>query len=153
MFSHYSYTVSVVVCYHRNYTLSTGSGVNPIPAGLPNGEKTASVQFVGGGLAGGDVLLTQSVTGVPLPLGVKENDWIALCGPLVGSKYGVCRWFRVVSVGDFNQGDTSQYLSLNGPDCTDWAGLAAGSVTAISIDKSVVGVYTTTMEVDRDPLW
>jgi hypothetical protein len=131
------YMVSIVVCYRRDFTMN-GSA--------PNGEKTATVNLVGGGLSGGDVVLSN----FSAPWNVRENDWIALCGgnPASGIPL-ICRWYRVVSVGDDNL-----HFSLNGPDCLDWAGAGANvTVTAVTIEKSVVGVYTKTVEVDKDALW
>ena len=130
------YTVSVVVCYRRDYSKDS--------SGNFNGEKTAEVNLVGGGLGGGDVLLSNCSK----PFSVKENEWIALIGPLTGGSGAfVCRWYRVVAVGDDNLS-----LSLNGPDATDWA-QAGVTPMAVSIDKAIVGVYTTTIEVDRDVTW
>jgi hypothetical protein len=77
------------------------------------------------------------------PLPVKENDWIAVCGG------GKCRWYRVVAAGT-TPGAASggaTFLSLDGPD------FPAGANTAAIIKTSVLGVYTTTVEVDRDPSW
>ena len=134
----YSYTVSVVVCYKRNLTSS--------------GEVTATAQAASssgwtGNMAGGDVELSNFSSGAPFA--VKENDWIALCGPVNPSGNVVCRWYRVVAVGDVAPGSGTQYLSLNGPDCSDWS----GKVTAVLPGKEVIGVYTEPMQVDRDPLW
>ena len=135
----YTYTVSVVVCYKRNLTSS--------------GEVTATAAPAGSGgwgssYAGGDVTLSGFSSGTPFA--VKENDWIALCGAVNPSGNVVCRWYRVVAVGDYNPAvGGSQYLSLNGPDCSDWS----GKVTAVLPGKEVIGVYTEPMQVDRDPLW
>jgi hypothetical protein len=92
-------------------------------------EKTAAATLTDGGVGGGGVTLGA-------PLGVKEGEWIALTGT------GVCRWYRVVAVDD-----SGTNLTLNGPD---WPG---GAATAVAIDKSVLGVYTTSVELDSDPLW
>ncbi len=119
----FHYLVSVVVCFRRNLAVS--------------GETTVGITPLGGfGMGGGDVLLASS-------LNVRENEWIALCG---SDARGVnqCRWYRVVSVGDDNL-----HLSLNGPD---WP-VTTPPTSATSIGKSVVGVYTTPVEVDKDTLW
>ena len=130
------FTVSVVVCYRRDYSRD--------PSGNFNGEKTAKVNLIGGGLGGGDIVLSHCSK----PFTVKENEWIALIGPLTGGSGAfICRWYRVVAVGDDNLS-----LSLNGPDATDWYEAGVFPM-AVSIDKAVVGVYTTTIEVDRDTTW
>ena len=76
---------------------------------------------------------------------IKENDWVALC-----NSQGLCRWYRVAAVGDTSATDTTQYLTLIGPD---WASPAAGSDKLIALGQDVIGVYTTTVELDTDPLW
>ena len=119
------YMVSIVVCYRRD--LSTG-----------NGETTATVSLNNDPTCG---YVTLSSFSSGAPFNVKENEWIALCGGTPAQ----CRWYRVVSVGD-NSG--TQYLSLNGPDCTGWT-----PTTAVLVGKSVVGVYTEPVQVDRDLLW
>ena len=130
------YTVSIVVCYRRDFST--------------NGEITATAYFTGGGLSGGDVLLST-------PLELKEGNWVALIGnfnvPLSGQPNNVapiCRWYRVVSVGDDNM-----HVSLNGPDCLDWnnAGIHPTLVSLESGPARVVGVYTKTITVDKDALW
>jgi hypothetical protein len=145
------YTVSIVVCYRRDLSINA--------AGSPNGESTATASLTGGGLGGGDVMLSPPPS-YPNPLNwtgldLKENNWIALCG---GNPV-TCRWYRVVSVGGeliTNPGSPPmQMISLNGPDCIDWAN-AGVQPTAVSLEAGsarVVGVYTTTVEVDRDTLW
>jgi hypothetical protein len=79
--------------------------------------------------------------GTPLP--VKENDWVAVCGG------GKCRWYRVVAAGTTPgaQSGGATFLSLDGPDFPPGANLA------VMIRTRVIGVYTTTVEVDRDPSW
>ena len=116
-----------------------------------SGEVTAAATPLSGwsgSFAGGDVRLSKFSSGTRF--NVKENDWIALCGQVTGlGSPTVCRWYRVMAVGDEPPGATTQYLSLNGPDCTDWS----GNVTAVLVGKEVIGVYTEPIEVDRDPLW
>ena len=91
------YSVAIVVCYRR--ILSSGAT-----------EAATTATIIGGGVGGGDVTFNS-------PLDLKEGNWIALCG---GSPV-VCRWYRVVTVGDTPPGSTTQYVTLSGPDCTDWA--------------------------------
>ena len=136
--SPYHYTVSVVVCYKRDLTSGTGQ-VTATATPLGNNGWT-------GNIAGGDVTLSSFSSGVPF--NVKEYDWIALCGQVTGNIY-VCRWYRVVAVGDTVPGSSTQYLSLNGPDCPDWM----GQVTAITLNKEIIGVYTEPVEIDREPAW
>ena len=99
-----------------------------------NTATTAKVStFYDSGMGGGSVLLSGSFS----PLEVKENDWIALCGG------GLCYWYRVVAVGD----DGLNY-TLVGPDWNP-----ATAATAVAVGQSVLGVYTTTVQLDTDPTW
>lgn len=131
------YSVSVAVCYGNRLVLDEQTG-------LPAGEHTAGVlKFLGNGYGGGGVQLN-------LVVDVKENEWIMLCG---GSH---CKWYRVVSAGEVEVdsdgnptpgGTPVTALSLVGPD---WD--TAIAATAVAIDR-VVGVYTTTVELDSSLLW
>ena len=127
------FSVSVVVCYRRDYSLSD--------SGQPNGEHTASVKILGQGYGGGSVELI-GATPVDPPLRLRENEWIMLCGQVSGRT--VCKWYRVVSA---DSQSPTHYVSLVGPD---WDTSVAA--TAVAIDH-VVGVYTTTVELDRNLLW
>jgi prepilin-type N-terminal cleavage/methylation domain-containing protein len=130
------FSVSVVVCYSRDYSLTD--------KGEPNGEHIAVVKFLGQGYGGGSVQLTEPVPADP-PLRLRENEWIMLSGR-EASGHTICHWYRVVSAD--NSSPTS-YVSLVGPD---WDVPACPQPTAVAVDH-VVGVYTTTVELDRDLLW
>ncbi len=144
------FTVSVVVCYNRNLT--------------PGGERAVSVKTffdatpVNGtsvALGGGSVQLGRPIDDMffdakaspPTTAGIaiKENDWVALC-----NANGLCRWYRVGSVGEVNEQDASQLqcLTLVGPD---WQPQPGDQLVALG--QSVVGVYTGTIELDTDPTW
>jgi len=70
---------------------------------------------------------------------------VALC-----NKNGLCRWYRVASIGNYDPTITNQYMTLVGPD---WPNPAAGSDQLVALAQNVVGVYTTTVELDSDPTW
>ena len=152
------YSVSVVVCYARDFSVN-GSGATA----TPNDEKEA---FVLAGLTTGtgvsapvsDVVL-EVASGSPT-LNVRENEWIALWGQVQTADLRnpwFCYWYRVVAVGDTypntTTGNTDIYLTLSGPD---WpanvmpqtpSGIKAPvQAAAIAYEKSVVGVYTTSVE-------
>jgi len=121
-----SYHVSVAVCYRRQFG--------------PAGEQMTQVgQFLSHGLGGGSVRLANRVE-------VKENQWIMLCGQRPGPTGGprtICQWYRVVMAGE----SPTDLLTLAGPDWDpDYP------ATAVIID-SVIGVYSTVVELDRDPKW
>jgi hypothetical protein len=134
------FTVSIVVCCKRD--LSTMPP--PAPPGMPVAERAVKVgAFFDGGLGGGSVQLVREINDIgsdnpPAGIAVKENDWVALC-----STSGLCRWYRIGSIGD-----NSSYLTLIGPDWTP-----ATNDQLVALGQSVLGVYTTTVELDTDPTW
>jgi hypothetical protein len=127
-----NFQVSVAVCYRRNYNTDPAQGVL--------GEQVATATFLGGvGIGGGSVQLTDP-SGNPAYVSVKENQWVLLLGTRQ------CKWYRVVATG----GNPTSSLTLSGPD---WdIDIAAPTATIVIID-SVIGVYSTTIELDRDSLW
>jgi len=126
------FTVSIVVCYDRNYNTDASKG--------DLGEVATTASPVGS--AG----QTVSPGGGSWQLGtrvkVKENDWIMLYSAGLPVQ---CKWYRVVAAGE----NPTQFVTLAGPD---WTLVANQQTTAVIID-SVIGVYTSAMELDRDPLW
>ena len=125
-----TYSVSVVVCFKRTY--------GPYDYNTnPKGEIVANVSFLTPVVAhgGGHITLDQVVK-------IRENQWIMLTDGVQ------CKWYRVMSSGtdtDFGPGTA---LSLTGPD---W--YQSQRPTMAVIFDSVVGVYTTTMELDGNPRW
>jgi len=99
-------------------------------------EPQANVtRFIGGGYGGGGVVLSGAVE-------VREGEWIMLCDA------AECKWYRVVSVGQI-PGANNTRLRLSGPD---WDVNRNANPQAV-IPRSVVGVYSTAVEVERNPLW
>ena len=150
------FTVSVVVCCNRNLApTATASGERAVTVSAFYDATTVSGGTVA--LGGGSVQLSRPINdnatdaaAKPSTLNniqIKENDWVALC-----NSQGLCRWYRVASVGDTSSTDSTQnqYLTLIGPD---WASPAAGSDQLVALGQQVVGVYTTTVELDTDPSW
>ena len=73
---------------------------------------------------------------------------MALCSNATNTRPALCRWYRVASIGDYDPAITGQYMTLIGPDWTP-----TGSDQLVALGQSVVGVYTTTIELDSDPTW
>ena len=101
------FNVSIVVCCKRILTQAS--------------ERAVQVtSFFDNGLGGGSIQLSREINdiagdataGTAAGIAVKENDWVALC-----SQKGLCRWYRIASIGD-----NTQYLTLIGPDWTPAAG-------------------------------
>ncbi len=151
------FTVSVVVCFNRNLTTN--------PAGAAMGERAvpvttffdqAAINKAPVAIGGGSILLnprpindiqSDATASPPTVAGIslKENDWVALCSPT----NGLCRWYRVAAIGDNIPGDTGQFLTLIGPD---WVP-TPGKDQLIALGQSVIGVYTTTVNLDTDTMW
>ncbi len=123
------FTVSVVVCCKRDFSETTATiATTPVN------------DFYDNGLGGGSVKLS-NISG---PFDFKENDWIALCGTNPNKPIPtLCRWYRIASVGD-----DGVSLTLIGPD---WD--TSYKTVAVALGQSVLGVYTTTIELDTDPTW
>jgi len=140
------FTVSVVVCFGRNLTLSGERAVT-----VTNFYDTAKVNGESVAIGGGSLQLQRQINDIPSDetnnppsvagINLKENDWVAL----YSGTTGLCRWYRVASIGD-----NTQYVTLIGPD---WASPTANSDKVIALGQSVVGVYTTTIDLDTDPTW
>ena len=144
------FTVSVVVCCNRTFTPTGERAVavasffdqtaipgSPTPVALGGGSILLSARTINDTAA--DVT-ANSVANIA----IKENEWVALC-----SQAGLCRWYRVAQVGDPDpQLPNQQYLTLIGPDWTP-----AQGDQLVAVGQSVLGVYTTTIDLDTDPTW
>jgi hypothetical protein len=141
------FTVLVVVCYKRNFEVYDPS--QPLSAtNNLEGEHTAAINsnsgtpqgFPGMGLGGGTVVLNNQVN-------VKENQWVMLYHLDSTPQLNRCHWYRVVGVGKTDlSGTTYPTLSLVGPD---WDPSLSATLVVV---PGVIGVYTTTMELDNDLL-
>jgi hypothetical protein len=148
------FSVSVVVCYNRNLAAPTGERAVLVSAFGDAPPTNPSVALGGGALE-----MSTSATYPSRPLDdapsdiqqncvaniqVRENEWVALV-----NSAGLCRWYRVASLTDYLSVENYQSFTVVGPD---WLA-TPGSDVVVSMGQSVVGVYTTTVELDTDPLW
>ena len=151
----------MVVCYRRAFN--------------PNSEQAVPVNLFwdsiveGGGfvaLAGGNVRLQVPQVGGANNINVRENNWVALCNPA-----GVCRWYRVLGVNDntAESGTPSQYGRLGWPVPIGHTRSIprtgqirqprrlrlpdGGGDMVVALGQEVVGVYTTTVDLDTDATW
>jgi hypothetical protein len=141
--------VSVVVCYKRDFGPSGGS----TPAERAARVSTFYDLNANTALGGGSIRLSGPINDTPgsqLGVRVRENDWVALYSPTFnGQPWGLCSWYRVIAVSDPDpKNNNAQSLTLNGPD---W--VVTGQDYVVAIGQSVLGVYTTTVELDTDPTW
>jgi len=140
------YTVSVAICYKRNFDVTPPRESTPGVFDYRPGEVAVQAQFIdaaGGGIAigGGSVQLSKRVF-------VRENEWVLLYDHLspVGHPLKQCKWYRVVAAGE----NPTNLLTLAGPD---WSAALCPTPLCVIID-SVIGVYTTTVELDGfNPVW
>jgi hypothetical protein len=140
--------VSVVVCYKRDFG-------NP-SAGQPPAERAVPVNAFydlnnNVAISGGSILLGMPVNDAQGTIRVREGDWVALFKGNSNSTAvrGLCTWYRVIAIADPAAGGT-QALTLNGPD---WPTSGSDQDFVIAVGQSVLGVYTTTVDVDQDPGW
>jgi hypothetical protein len=149
------FNVSVVVCYKRNLL--------PASVGTLDGEHTAYINsnnvtapklagFPGMGIGGGTVQFDNSVN-VNNIINVKENQWVMLYHLDTSTpstpQLNRCNWYRVVGQGKTTNasGVSTTNLSLIGPD---WDPTLDATLVVV---PGAIGVYSTTMELDWDPLW
>ena len=147
--------VSVVVCYKRDFG-QPGAGLPAERAvkvftaapnsGFADMDPTSNIA-----MGGGSILLSAPLNDTPanqLGVRVREGDWVAL----FSTSNCLCSWYRVIAITDIYTDGTvkglTQQLTLNGPD---WQ--VTGQDYVIAIGQSVLGVYTTTVELDQDPAW
>ena len=171
------FTVSVVVCYRRTFNPNAEQAV---PVSLFWDTIVEGGGFVA--MGGGSVRLVAPQIGGANDINVRENDWVALCTGKTGTPTatgtatgtGLCRWYRVVGVNDntAGSGTPSLYavLVLAGPDWPyalpppyNWpppdtppaapSNLSTTGDMVLALGQDVVGVYTTTVDLDTDATW
>lgn len=128
-----SFQVSVAVCHKRVFRDDTAAGIAA--------EQVAQVAFLS---AGGAVALGGGTVQVNPPLLVRPRQWLLLAD---GTQ---CHWYRVVSAPPRSDADPrSELLTLVGPD---WV-IYSGATTRAVVLQTVIGVYSTMVEIDTDPTW
>ncbi|MBN2023000.1 MAG: prepilin-type N-terminal cleavage/methylation domain-containing protein [Pirellulales bacterium] len=166
-----TYRVSIVVFFGRDFSYE--------PASYTPTERSLEIGFTGGGHGGGDAVLFvpwgQMPTGVtPDPeeyLAVREGQWILVYDAVLDTRLvnyppspvryrRIADWYRVVSANEIepdvddldNDKDTTESIrrvTLAGPDW-DASKQISGLARAAVVD-GVIGVYTKTIKVDRNP--
>jgi len=143
------FTVSIVVCCKRDLTAT--ATVPPAAVAERAVPILPVTNFFDGGVGGGSVQLQREINDIgsdnpPAGINIKENDWVALCSTS-GATSGLCRWYRVGSIGD-----NTSYLTLIGPNWTPSVDPNHPD-KLVALGQSVLGVYTTTIDLDTDPTW
>ena len=131
-----SFQVSVAVCQKRVFRDAKFGPSDEIKA-----EQVAQVDFHSGGAG---VAIGGGTVQVSPPLLVRPRQWLLLAD---GTQ---CQWYRVVSAPPRSDVDPrSEWLTLAGPD---WV-IYSGATTQAVVLQTVVGVYSTVVEIDTDPTW
>jgi len=166
------YAVSVVVFRNRDMTWRDD------PTAEAPAERVTTVNFLGQGIAGGDVRLSfnpQAGQDGFAALDVTEGQWLLLCGRLPATPpRNIFVWYRIVSPGETYGpaghphpfgGDPNRYyreLTLAGPDWNLNWNAASGTDTdadGVTLEAQAVilpnvqGVYTEVVEPDRLAPW
>ncbi len=131
-----SFQVSVAVCHKRVFR-----DANPGTSDEIKAEQVAQVAFLSGG---GNLALGGGTVQVNPPLLIRPRQWLLLAD---GTQ---CHWYRVVSAPPRSDVDPrSELLTLAGPD---WV-IYSGATTHAVVLQTVVGVYSTVVEIDTDLIW
>ena len=135
------YTVSVAVFYKRDMSAPNHYAAGQLMAGETPGERQVRLEFLGGGVGGGDVRL--HVRGNPADpttwsptehLAVKKNEWLLVSGYYRRSCYyyndraipprsvqvtipvGVHKWYRIVATSEIVVEDKNRNGAFNGDE-------------------------------------
>lgn len=126
-----AYQVSVVVFFNRNL-----GAISDIGAAERGERPISTIRFLGGGLGGGDVELTNALTEE-----LKEKSWLMVpYGP--PPPPGTARpyeWYSVVAADDLDLTAATRYATIDG---RDWP---FGYDTNAAWFPDVIGVFTTTI--------
>jgi hypothetical protein len=153
------FDVTVVVFFKRNFNLDAN--------GYPEGEWMATVGSISGMPAGtvspgggtialarststknyayrvkGDAANGHTISEITNP-SMRDGQWVMLWD----SNDGRLAWYRVTGINFPDLATETPTITLNGPD---W--LVSGNEKLIVIDGAI-GAYTSTVELDFDPLW
>jgi Tfp pilus assembly protein PilV len=150
------FMVSVVVCYRRTLNPTAGQVAEQA---FPVKTFTDAITPTNAGtvaLAGGTVQLTTPMTNGALGgITLRENNWVALVSvpPPNGNasaSAAYCQWYRIAALGDNSDPTQGAWLTLAGPD---WNLPPQNKNYLVVVGEEVVGVYTTTIDLDTDATW
>lgn len=147
------YNVSVVVFYKRALA-------EPDPNDDEPPERVATVRqaLLGRGLGGGNLTLEYPRTHSAAWRPATSGDWLLLCGrdqPRAADGTRIApplfAWYKVASTGDASSASGLQHVSVAG---ADWPlqNPEAPQLQAVLL-SNVLGVYTTTLQLDLSTLW
>ena len=155
------FTVSVVVCYARTLNPTAGQVAELAIPVTSFGDQVTIPNAGNVALAGGSIVLDSTIPMTAGALGgitVRENDWVALvrgASPDAAPQFpaGYIQWYRVAAIGDSSDSTAGAQLTLAGPDWQLPKAYTPGTDKLIVLGQEVVGVYTTTIDLDTDVTW
>ncbi len=152
-----TFRLSIIVMDSRDNDMPigpAGSDPNDTSTDLIATERVSTVASMpGGGIRGGDVVLTTGTTTPVLKgaLAVRDNDWLMLSANTPSGP--IHQWYRVVSSDPEILGDTTagftRNVTLQGPD---WPATAAPT-PQVTIVTGVIGVFEKTIRLEEPSVW
>ncbi len=123
-------TVSVVVCYKRDFDTPTSTDEvtldNVLVTNTPSGAIVSGIEVSG----------SQNL---------ETGQWVMLSGPTEAGARQVAQWYRITAGYD-------EFFSVEGPNWPSTGGTNEIPNRMLVI-PGVLGVYTTTVELNRAPQW
>ncbi len=138
-----NYVLSIVVFYDRPTSFGYDEGAATFSLA---DERTVNVGFTGGGVGGGEVLLTAATEAA---LNLRPNDWLMLSGRVSNAQSTLVPTFKWYRVSDteaevtYNGTNYERYVTLAG---SDWDTTATNPRAVVV--EGVVGVYEKTIRLE-----
>ena len=107
------FTVSVVVCFNRNLTPNAAGGIGERAVPVTTFYDQAAINKAAVAIGGGSIYLsTRPINDIAQRRDRNPVRWPAsrskrTIGLPCAARRGLCRWYRVASIGDTNPTDTS----------------------------------------------
>jgi hypothetical protein len=166
------YMLSIVVFYKRNLrygAFDANTNTKPGERAIPNpnlGGNGGSLYFPDSGWGGGSVTVTVPA-GIPADyLDVHANDWVLLMYTPNAGTPSICQWYQVLSASvmdpntlssppqpGFGLGLTLAGADWKDPGITNAAKFNQAQNTTLVLVSGVVGVYSSTVQLDRGALY
>jgi hypothetical protein len=160
------YTLSVAVVERRDVVIDAGreTTIDSTEESLQEveGERTAGIRFVGGGLNGGEVELVSYQTDPALALKslsrMREGNWILVSGPIMPTPTNpnpvghIFNWYRIGSIEpqpSIQGAEVVRTATLRGPDWPTGVTYVPGPVAVgeAIIVNNVINVFEQTIEL------
>jgi hypothetical protein len=154
------YHLSLVIFHKRNFTaLANEQGVayeRHVEVRRQGVSGGSDADLAGFGLGGGELLLA----GSEAETAVKQGNWVMVCGYYGNESLNlpVLRWYRVATVGAFENDLGARPVTLAGPD---WIGVTnqqdpsqwSCKPSHLAIFEGCVGVFEKTVHLEGPSVW